>query len=106
MVLLPLYKIGYKKQPNITKNLQIYSYQHISLKGVIYLYNGYITNIIHFFIMLIDFTEYELETIANAMEDYIQYDDEKLDTELLFGGLSVADRVTSINNKIDSVLYN
>ena len=28
------------------------------------------------------------------------------DTELLFGGLSVADRVTSINNKIDSVLYN
>ena len=73
---------------------------------VIIVYNGYITNIIHFFIMLIDFTEYELETIANAMEDYIQYDDEKLDTDLLFGGLSVADRVTSINNKIDSVLYN
>ena len=59
-----------------------------------------------FIIMLIDFTEYELETIANAMEDYIQYDDEKLDTDLLFGGLSVADRVTSINNKIDSILYN
>ena len=56
--------------------------------------------------MLIDFTEFELETIANAMEDYINYDDEKLDTELLFGGLSVAARVTSINNKIDSVLYN
>ena len=55
-------------------------------------------------IMLIDFTEYELETIANAMEDYIQYDSEKLDTESLFGGLSVADRVTSINNKIDNVL--
>ena len=55
--------------------------------------------------MLIDFTEFELETIANAMEDYIQYD-EKLDTESLFGGLSVADRVTSINNKIDSILYN
>ena len=50
--------------------------------------------------MLIDFTEFELETIANAMEDYIQYDDEKLDTDLLFGGLSVADRVTSINNKL------
>ena len=59
-----------------------------------------------FIIMLINFTEFELETIANAMEDYIQYDDEKLDTDLLFGGLSVADRVTSINNKIDSVLYN
>ena len=41
-----------------------------------------------------------------AMEYYIQYDDEKLDTESLFGGLSVADRVTSINNKIDSILYN
>ena len=50
--------------------------------------------------MLIDFTEFELETIANAMEDYMQYDDEKLDTDLLFGGLSVADRVTSINNKL------
>ena len=60
----------------------------------------------NFFIMLIDFTEFELETIANAMEDYINYDNENLNTELLFGGLSVADRVTSINNKIDSVLYN
>ena len=68
------------------------------------MYNGYITNIIQFFIMLIDFTEFELETISAAMEDYIHYDDEKLDTELLFGGLSVADRVTSINNKIDNVL--
>ena len=56
--------------------------------------------------MLIDFTEFELETIANAMEDYIQYDDEKLDTELLFGGLSVAERVNSIQDKIDKVLYN
>ena len=56
--------------------------------------------------MQIDFTEYELETIANAMEDYINYDDEKLDTESLFGGLSVADRVNSIQNKIDKVLYN
>ena len=46
-----------------------------------------------FLIMLIDFTEYELETIANAMEDYINYDDENLNTEFLFGGLSVADRV-------------
>ena len=53
--------------------------------------------------MLIDFTEFELETIANAMEDYMQYDDEKLNTEFLFGGLSVADRVDSIQNKIDEV---
>ena len=73
---------------------------------VIIVYNGYITNIIHFFIMLIDFTEYELETIANAMDDYINYDDEKLNTEFLFGGLSVADRVNSIQNKIDKVFNN
>ena len=52
--------------------------------------------------MLIDFTEFELETIANAMEDYINYDDESLSNEDLIGGLSVEDRVTSINNKIDS----
>ena len=45
------------------------------------------------------FSEAELETIANAMEDYLQYDDEKLNTEFLFGGLSVADRVNSIQNK-------
>ena len=51
----------------------------------------------------LSFTEAELETIANAMEDYLQYDDEKLNTEFLFGGLSVADRVGSIQNKIDEV---
>ena len=56
--------------------------------------------------MLIDFTEYELETIANAMDDYINYDDEKLDTESLFGGSSVSERVNSIQDKIDSILYN
>ena len=51
----------------------------------------------------LSFTEAELETIANAMEDYMQYDDEKLDTELLFGGLSVRERVDSIQNKIDTI---
>mgnify|MGYP006241414937 CR=1 FL=1 len=56
------------------------------------------------FIMMIDFTEFELETIANAMEDYIQYDDEKLDTDSLFGGLSVSERVYSILEKIDNVI--
>ena len=60
----------------------------------------------NFFIMLIDFTEFELETIANAMDDYINYDDEKLNTEALFGGLSVADRVNSIQNKIDKGFNN
>ena len=51
--------------------------------------------------MLIDFTEHELETIANAMEDYINYDDELLNDDELIGGLSVSDRVDSINEKID-----
>ena len=53
--------------------------------------------------MLTDFTEFELETIANAMEDYINYDDENLNTDLLFGGLSVETRVLSIQNKIDTL---
>ena len=51
----------------------------------------------------LSFTEAELETIANAMEDYMQYDDEKLNTEFLFGGLSVRERVDSIQNKIDTI---
>ena len=51
----------------------------------------------------LQFTDAELDTIANAIEDYLQYDDEKLNTEFLFGGLSVADRVDSIQNKIDKV---
>ena len=51
----------------------------------------------------LSFTEAELETIANAMDDYMQYDDEKLNTELLFGGLSVRERVDSIQNKIDTI---
>ena len=104
MCLLPLYKIGYKKQPNITKNLQIYSYQHICRFYPLSCIMDMYTQII--IIMLIDFTEFELETIANAMEDYINYDDEKLDTESLFGGLSVSERVNSIQDKIDSILYN
>ena len=53
--------------------------------------------------MLIDFTEFELETIANAMEDYINYDDDDDLSENLIGGLSVANRVESIQNKIDLV---
>ena len=48
------------------------------------------------------FTEIELETIANAIEDYINYDDESLSSEDLIGGISIEDRVNSINDKIDS----
>tara|TARA_B100000579_G_scaffold74086_1_gene56948 strand:+ start:674 stop:850 length:177 start_codon:yes stop_codon:yes gene_type:complete len=54
--------------------------------------------------MLIDFTEHELETIANAMEDYINYDDELLNDDELIGGLSVSNRVDSILEKIINVL--
>ena len=51
--------------------------------------------------MKIDFTEFELETIAAALDDYINYDDELLNEDELIGGLSVADRCNSINEKID-----
>ena len=54
--------------------------------------------------MLIDFTEFELETIAAAMDDYINYDDELLNDDELIGGLSVSDRVESILEKIDNVI--
>ena len=56
--------------------------------------------------MLIDFAEYELETIENAMDDYINYDDDDELSENLIGGLSVANRVESIQNKIDLVFKN
>ena len=54
--------------------------------------------------MLIDFTEFELETIYNAMDDYINYDDDDELSENLIGGLSVANRVESIQDKIYKVL--
>ena len=54
--------------------------------------------------MLIDFTEFELETIAAAMEDYIAYDDENISEDELIGGLSISDRVESILEKIDNVI--
>ena len=37
------------------------------------------------------------------MDDYINYDDENLNTDLLFGGLSVERRCLSIQNKIDTL---
>ena len=56
--------------------------------------------------MLIDFTEFELETISSAMEDYIQYHDDSLDDDELIGGLSVLTRVSSIEDKITNLLIN
>ena len=55
--------------------------------------------------MLIDFTEFELETIAAAMDDYMCYaDDEFANSDDLIGGIPVADRVESILTKIDNVI--
>ena len=57
------------------------------------------------FIMMIDFTEFELETIAAAMDDYMAYaDDEFASKDDLIGGISVAERVDSIIEKIDNVI--
>ena len=56
--------------------------------------------------MLIDFTEFELETISSAMEDYIQYHDDDLSEDELIGGLSVLTRVSSIEDKITNLLIN
>ena len=53
----------------------------------------------------IQFTEDELETIANAMADYIHYDDPDAEREDLIGDISVADRVDSIQNKISQAFW-
>ena len=51
----------------------------------------------------INFTEAELETISAAMDDYIHYKDDDAQEEDLIGGISVEDRVDSINSKINTV---
>ena len=56
--------------------------------------------------MLIDFTEFELETISSAMEDYILYHDDSLEDDELIGGLSLLTRVSSIEDKITNLLIN
>ena len=54
--------------------------------------------------VLIEFTEAELETIAAGMDDYLSYaDDVFANEDDLIGGIPVADRVNSINDKIDEV---
>ena len=55
---------------------------------------------------LIQFTDAELETISAAMDDYIHYQDDNANPEDLIGGLSVEDRVDSINAKINSFFTN
>jgi len=53
----------------------------------------------------LSFTEAELETIGAALDDYMAYaDDEFANQDDLIGGLPVAERVNSINDKITTIL--
>ena len=54
--------------------------------------------------MQINFTEFELETISAALDDYICYDNEDLSADELIGGIPVIDSIDSIQNKIDQLL--
>ena len=45
-------------------------------------------------------TEAEIETVAAALEDYKNYDDEGMNSEDLIGGLPVSERVEAIDDKI------
>ena len=51
----------------------------------------------------VQFTEAELETIGSAMDDYIHYAEDEAQEEDLIGGIPVADRVDSIEDKIYKV---
>ena len=51
--------------------------------------------------MQINFTEFELETISLALDDYIHYDNEDLTEDELIGGIPVIERVDSIQDKIE-----
>ncbi len=64
-------------------------------------YSNSITKIMKTFTLT--FTEEELETIGAAMDDYMAYADDELNQDDLIGGLSVEDRVNSINDKITAV---
>jgi len=54
--------------------------------------------------MQINFTEFELETISAALDDYMCYDNEDLSEDELIGGIPVIDRIDSIQDKIDQLL--
>ena len=51
------------------------------------------------------FTEDELETIAEALGEYILHDDPDTDPEDLIGGIPVADRCDSIQRKISQAFW-
>ena len=52
------------------------------------------------------FTDDEWETISCALEDYINYDDPDAHPSDLIGGISVADRVNSIDRKLSQLYVN
>ena len=55
---------------------------------------------------LLQFDDNELETIVAALDDYVNYYDETTPKDELIGGISVLDRVNSIQNKIYKVFNN
>ena len=54
----------------------------------------------------IKFNEYELETIAAALEDYRDYDTEGMDPEDLIGRTPIMDRINAIDDKISDAFAN
>ena len=54
----------------------------------------------------IQFNEYELETIAAALDDYRHYDTEGMDPEDLIGRTPVLARVNAIEDKISDAFAN
>ena len=54
----------------------------------------------------IQFNEYELETIAAALADYRDYDEEGMDPEDLIGGTPILARCNAIEDKIDEAFAN
>ena len=54
----------------------------------------------------LQFNEYELETIAAALADYRDYDDEGMDPEDLIGRTPIMERINSIDDKITDAFAN
>ena len=89
---------------NVTYVLKYIHFNIFGRFGQILDYNEYIQTLLNFFIMrLLQFDDNELETIVAALDDYVNYHDEDLSEDELIGGISVLDRVNSINDKINEV---
>ena len=89
---------------NVTYVLKYIHLNIFARFGQILDYNEYIQTLLNFFIMrLLQFDDNELETIVAALDDYVNYHDENAAPDELIGGISVLDRVNSINDKINEV---